>query len=394
MPTLIQEKVNQAITILREQEVDLWLTFVRETSAVEDPVLPLIYGATLTWNSALLLTRRGDRIAILGNLEAETARRSGAYSEIIGYDQSIQADLLRTLDRLAPRQIAVNTSASDPAADGLTHGMYERLSGYLAGTPHAGKLISAEKVVAALRGRKTPAEAEHIRKAVATTEEIYRETYAFMQPGMTERQVGEFMHAGITKRGLGPAWDWEHCPAVNAGPDSVVGHAGPTDIVLERGLLVHFDFGVRQEEYCSDIQRMVYLLRPGETQPPAEVCKGFETVVGAIQAAVRAMKPGLPGVEIDAIARKSVTDAGYSQYMYGTGHHLGRNAHDGGGMLGPLWEKYGDAPKRLLEAGHVYTVEPGLAVPGYGYVGLEEDVIVTEAGAEFLSEPQTQLVLL
>ncbi len=393
MKTLIQEKVEQAVAILQEKQIDLWLTFVRETSAVEDPVLPLIYGRTLTWHSALILTRRGERIAILGRLETDTARRLEAYDEVIGYDRSIREDLLRVLERLDPRQIAINTSVNDPVADGLTHGLYQTLTNYLAGTPFADRLVSAEAVIAALRSRKTPAEVERIRRAVATTEEIFRQTFDFLKPGLTEKQVADFMHEQIAARGLSPAWDWEHCPAVNAGPDSPVGHTAPTDIVLQPGHLVHFDFGVRQDDYCADIQRMVYLLRPGEREAPPEVQHGFETVVRAIQNAVQAMRPGRRGADIDAIARQTVVAAGYPEYPYGTGHGLGRAAHDGGTMLGPRWEKYGEAPLGLLEPGQVYTVEPGLAVPGYGYVGLEEDVLVTESGAEFLCPPQTTLIL-
>jgi Xaa-Pro aminopeptidase len=393
MTTLVQEKVQQAISILQEQDVDLWMTFVCETSIMEDPVLPYIFGATLTWPTALMITRAGETIAILGNLEAETARRMAAYQEVIGYDKSMQPELLRILQRLNPRQIALNSSLDDRAADGLTHGMYRLLEKHLACTPYFERVISAEGIISALRGRKTPTEVARIRKAIDTTEAIYRRTFDHLQPGMTEKQVAEFMHAQIIENGGSEAWDHENCPAVNSGPASPVGHSGPTDIVLERGHLVHFDFGVKQEDYCSDIQRMVYLLKPGEIQAPPPVQRAFQTVVTAIQQAVKAMRPGITGAEIDQVARSTITSAGYPEYMYGTGHRLGRTAHDGGGMLGPRWEKYGRLPDQLLEAGQVFTVEPGVAVPGYGFVGLEEDVLVTETGAELLSAGQKELIL-
>jgi Xaa-Pro aminopeptidase len=394
MTTLIQEKVQQAVSILREKDIDLWMTFVSETSIMQDPVLPYIYGANLTWPTALMITRSGDTIAILGNLETETARRSGAYQEVIGYDKSIQPELVRILQRLNPRQIAVNTSINDPSADGLTHGMYLKLEKFLAGMPYFERVVTAEGIISALRGRKTLTELASIRKAIEATERIYRRTFDHLEPGMSERQVAEFMHAQVIEEGVTEGWDYENCPAVNSGPDSPVGHSGPTDILLECGHLVHFDFGVRQDGYCSDIQRMVYLLKPGETAAPEPVQRAFHTVVGAIQEAIKAMQPGVTGAEIDQIARSTVTSAGYPEYMYGTGHRLGRTAHDGGGMLGPHWEKYGNLPDQPLEAGQVYTVEPGVAVPGYGYIGLEEDVLVTETGAELLSAGQKELALL
>jgi Xaa-Pro aminopeptidase len=393
MTTIVQEKVRQALGILEEQGVDVWLTFVRETTAAGDPVLPLIYGGDLTWQSALMLTRKGESIAIVGHYEADTARNTGAYSEVLTYHQSIREVLGETLKKLDPTTIAINTSVDDVHSDGLTVGMHQILLGYLEGSPYAERLVSSEGIIAALRGRKTPTEVARIRAAIATTAEIYDAAFAFARPGQTERQIAEFMQAQLAERGLEPAWEADFCPTVNAGAESPVGHVAPTDIQVAAGQLLHFDFGVRQDGYCSDIQRVMYFLAPGESAPPEPVKRGFDTIRAAIQAAMAVMKPGALGMDVDAAARKTVTDAGYPEYMYGTGHHLGRNAHDGAGILGPLWERYGDLARLPLEAGHVYTVEPGLMVEGYGYIGIEEDVLVTENGVEFLSQPQEALIL-
>lgn len=390
---LIQEKASQASRIMKEKDIDMWMTFVRETSAAQDPVQSLIYGTDLTWQSALIFTKSGERIAIVGRFEAETARNVGAYTEVILYDEGIKAPLLEAINKFDPQQIALNFSTEDVYSDGLSFGMYQLLMSYLKDTPYADRIISAKDIITALRGRKTPEEIDRIKQAIKTTEEIYQSTFDFIQPGMTEIEVSNFMHQMVDDRNIGTSWDRPHCPTVNAGPDSPVGHVGPTNIQLERGKLVHFDFGVKENEYTSDIQRVVYLLGEGETEAPPEVQRGFEVVSKAIQAVVNAMKPGVSGMEIDAIARKFITKAGYPEYKYATGHQMGRECHDGGGILGPLWERYGDTPNWKLEAGQVYTVEPGLTVPGFGYIGIEEDVLVTEDSCVFLHEPQSKLIV-
>jgi Xaa-Pro aminopeptidase len=241
MPTLVQEKVDQAIAILDELNTDVWLTFVRETSAGGDPVLPLIYGHDLTWQSALILSRGGERVAIVGHFETDPAQRTGAYPTVIAYDESIRPELLRTLDRLDPRHIALNYSVNDVHADGLSYGLYQVLMKYLAGTPFAERLTSAEPIINALRGRKTPAEIKRIKAAINTTLHIYQRTIDHVQVGMTEREIAGFMQAQVDELGLETAWERAGCPIVNAGPDSPVGHVEPTDLKVAPGQTLHFD---------------------------------------------------------------------------------------------------------------------------------------------------------
>jgi Xaa-Pro aminopeptidase len=393
--TIIQEKVNQAIEILKEQQTDMWLTFVRETSGVRDPVLDLLIGPNdLTWQSALIFTRNGDRIAVIGNLEKEAIQKLDVFGEILGYDTAISGLLRDTIARLNPERIAVNTSHNNVHADGLTHAMYEILRGYLNDTPYADRLVSAEPVINSLRGRKTPAELARIKKAIEITDEIYQKTFDFIKVGMTELEIGAYMQKLAGEYNVTFAWPAESCPAVNSGPNSPVGHNGPTDIKVEQGHIIHFDFGVKYEGYCSDIQRVCYVLREGETEAPPEVQRGFITVRTAIEKSREVMKAGVTGNSIDVISRGVIADSGYPEYPYALGHQLGRVAHDGGALLGPLWEKYGDSPRQRLEVGQVFTIEPGLAVPNYGYIGLEEDILITENGAEYFTEPQREIVLI
>src|ERR1041385_3588211 len=179
--SLIQEKTHQGIEILKECQIDLWLTFVRETSGVRDPALDLLIGPNdLTWPSALILTRKGEKIAILGNLEKDAVARLDVFDSIVGYDTAVSGSLRDTITRLNPDQIAVNTSRNNVHADGLTHAMYEILCDYLKGTPFADRLVSAEPVINALRGRKTPAELERVRQAVEIKDEIYKKTFDFI----------------------------------------------------------------------------------------------------------------------------------------------------------------------------------------------------------------------
>lgn len=385
---IVREKTAQAIDILQEKHVDLWITFVRETSHIKDPVMDLILGFDLTWISALLIHKSGTRIAIAGRFDTPNIERLGAYDRVIGYDASFQDTLLDEIAALDPQTIAINYSDSDPAADGLTHGLFRVLTQALGGTPYATRLISAEALIGALRGRKTASEIQQIRSAIAETEVAIEQLKGIIKPGVADTEIADFLHVFVTDNGYGTAWDWGGCPIVTVGPESAVGHAMPVGLRAQAGNLVHIDFGVSRHGFASDLQRTWYLRQPGETDAPDEVQRAWHAVTAALEAGRAALKPGARGWQVDAAARSALVEAGCPEFKHAFGHHIGRTAHDGATVLGPKWARYGTSIEGVVEAGNVFAIELGVAVPGRGYVGREEDVVVTAQGAAYLSRPQ------
>ena len=202
-----------------------------------------------------------------------------------------------------------------------------------------------------------------IRSAVAVTEAIFDAVGKYMKPAFSEARIARFIRDEVDRRRIGYSWNPASCPAVFTGPDTEGGHYAPSERTAEPGHLLHIDFGVRIDGYCSDMQRTFYFLKEGETEPPEAVVRGFNTVVEAIETARRAMVPGKIGNDIDTIARSYLTDRGYEEYKSGLGHQVGRFAHDGTVLLGPAWEKYGKKPFHPIETGMVFTLEPRVFVP-------------------------------
>ncbi|MGC9348569.1 MAG: M24 family metallopeptidase [Anaerolineae bacterium] len=387
--SIVREKTSQAVGILDEMGIDLWLTFVRETSQVRDPVLDLLTGFDLTWLSALMIHRSGRRVAVVGRFDADNLRRLNAYDEVVAYDQDIRPAMVDTIAALDPRQIAVNYAEDDPASDGLTHGLFLMLSRFLESTPYASRLVSAAPVVSALRGRKTSSEISLIRAAIERTQEGIEMLAHEIRPGITDYEIADFLHRFVYDGGYGTAWERDYCPVVTVGPQSAYGHAMPTGLTAEQGHLVHIDFGISYRGFVSDLQRVWYL--SGGDRVPSEVEAAWQAVTRALETGRQALRPGARGWEVDAVAREALLRAGYAEYMHAFGHQVGRTAHDGATILGPKWERYGRSVDGIVEAGNVFAIELEVVLPDRGYVSREENVLVTEDGASYLSDPQEEL---
>lgn len=391
---LIREKLDQAIGILKEFDVDCWITFVRESQINGDPALAFLVDADVTWHSAFIVTKSGRKHAIVGQYDVATIKSLDSYDNVIGFVTGVKEPLQKFLKDINPKQIAVNFSEGSEICDGITHGMYLTLKQILNEINMDERIISAEKIVSALRERKSVTEIGNIKQAIRITEEIFASVSNFIKPGVTEKEIASFMKDEVNNRGLEFAWEPSVCPAVFAGPNEEGAHFSPGEKPVKRGEVLNMDFGVKFKGYCSDLQRTFYILEEGETSIPADMQKGFDTIVNSIEESKKTMRPGIEARLIDEVARNIVTGAGYEEFPHGLGHQVGRFSHDGTALLGPAWEKYAQKPFKKLEEGMIFTIEPRLTVENRGVVTIEEMVIVKIDGAEWLSTPQKELILI
>jgi Xaa-Pro aminopeptidase len=390
---LVQEKLAQAKSILKDLDIDCWLTFVRESALNGDPTLAFLVETPVTWHSAFVVTKTGEAYAMVGLYDKKGIEDLKAYDRVDAYIKGFKEPFLAMMREINPRAVAVNYSKDSEICDGLTHGMYLTLQDVLTEAGMRDRMISAERIISALRQRKSPLEIRNMKEAIRITENIFHAVARFIRPGHTEKEIAAFMKEEVGKAGVELAWDPASCPAVFTGPDTAAAHYAPTDRKVERGHILNMDFGVRYNGYCSDLQRTFYVRKEDEHQAPMDVQKGFDTIVRAIEGARQALHAGGQGIEVDKVARETITAAGYEEFPHALGHQVGRFAHDGTALLGPAWEKYAHKPFEPIEKRMVFTLEPRLNVPGRGIATIEEMVIVTDGGAEFLSTPQRELLL-
>ncbi len=387
---LIKDKIAQAHAALKREGIDVWLVFLQETSVYREPVLDYLIGQEVTWQSAFLYTAAGESVAVVGNFDVESFQARGCFDRVVGYTQSVAPPLTNELRRLRPSRLALNYAADDPTADGLTHGLYLVLKDILHGAGVRDGVVSSQPLVRSVRGCKTRDELARLETAVRRTESAFDTLCNERLIGQSELQIAARLAELAERAECGLAF----ASIVNSGTKSAVGHTHPTEAKFEAGDLLHLDFGFRYRDYCADLQRCVYALKPGESAAPPELTRAFSAVADCIQDAYGRLKAGVMGVEVDSAARDFILGRGYPEYQHALGHQLGRAVHDGGALLGPLWPRYGNSPRWPVEVGQVFTLELEAEVPGTGYASLEEDVVITPDGTRWLSRPQRTPILL
>ena len=233
------------------------------------------------------------------------------------------------------------------------------------------QLLPTEHLVEGLRMRKEPREIEAIKKSLAVAETVFRSVTSTLSVGMTEKEVAWAIEKGLREAG---AESIAFPPIVATGPNAALPHAVPSDRLIEKGEPILFDWGARMNGYCSDISRTVVL---GETDDTFR--KVYQVVRDAQSMAIEAMMPGVSTQLVDKVARDHIADNGFKDcFGHALGHGVGLATH----------EKPGLSPLRPvdLEAGMITTVEPGIYIPGWGGVRLENMVVIEDSGALVLNE--------
>ena len=270
-------------------------------------------------------------------------------------------------------------------------------------------LFSAEGILYALYDRKTPDQLAKMRVAARRAQEILETAFSTVRPGMTDFEARDlvqrittetkpdyFAETGVVSETF--AWEKDMCPIVLTGETFAKGgHAMSCGAVIEPGNTLYFDFGVKLTfqdgtHWSSDLQRVGYVLREGEITAPPEVHHLFGVLYASVQAGIAALRPGAKGWEVDAIARKVITDAGYQSYNHSTGHAIGEEAHNPGTLIG-VRQTPGKTESLTVQPNGVYTIEPRIQIPNG--VSIEEDIWVNPNGPnEPLCKPQTALYLI
>ena len=262
---------------------------------------------------------------------------------------------------------ALNLNDLRFAVDGQTMRVFEYLAFQRAGVTHIGDV---GQELLGIRAIKSAEEINLLRDAVERSEQALDALLKWVQPGMTEREIASKLGQLLQEYGMS---ELSFAPLVQVGPSSALPHGMPGDRALAQDDFILIDFGGKIDGYPADITRTFCL-----GTPTVEMSKIYDTVLAANQAGIAAAKPGVPCGDVDKAARDVIEAAGYGEYFtHRTGHGLGLEGHESPQIAAGVTD--------TLQPGMVFTVEPGVYVPGLGGVRIEDNIAVTADGIDVLT---------
>jgi Xaa-Pro aminopeptidase len=322
--------------------------------------------------TALVLPADGDPALVVPGLEKPAALSSpvtGLGIAVHGWDET--EDPYTLVASLLPS--GIRTVALD------NHMWAEKVMRLREAMPEVEQTL-AGPVLRELRMRKAPEEVAALRTAGAAIDRVHRRVPEWLRAGRTEREVGKDIADAILAEGH----QLPNFTIVGSGPNAASPHHRVSDRVIEPGDVVVVDIGgTMPDGYCSDSTRTY--LAGGE--PPEDMLDYYRVLQRAQQAAVAAVRPGVPAERVDAAAREPIAAAGYGEFfVHRTGHGIGLDEHEEPYIVAGNTEP--------LVAGMAFSVEPGIYLPGRHGARIEDIVVCTDSGGHRLNESPRQLVVL
>ncbi|WP_221300939.1 M24 family metallopeptidase [Planococcus koreensis] len=241
------------------------------------------------------------------------------------------------------------------------------------------ELKPASGLIEKIRMIKTPEEVEVLKAAAKIADDAFEHICTFIKPGMAEVEVSNELEFFMRKQG---ATSSSFDIIVASGSRSALPHGVASDKKIEEGDMVTLDFGALYNGYISDITRTVAVGEPSDKMKEV-----YQIVLDSQVLALENIKPGMTGIEADAIARDHIKSKGYGEaFGHSTGHGIGLEVHEAPGLS--------FKSQTVLEPGMAVTVEPGIYLPGIGGVRIEDDILITESGNERLTHSTKELRIL
>lgn len=391
----LRERLEQILPqVMRESEADLWLHASKEYH--EDPIFRALTPAdypTARRVTMFAFVKDGDEV-IRYSLSMPDAHLEEFYTPYWKFGQESQLDALkRLLEQYDPQKIAINASANFAFCDGLSMGIYTEWMKAL-DEKWLDRMISDDHLGIKLMERRTPTELQLLPEVVEAAFSVMNAMYTSEQviPGKTTTEDLEwFMMQSVKDMGL----DYWFEPTMDLQREGEVKER--ITGVIQRGDLLHCDFGIRYMNMCTDTQRLAYVAREGEIEVPEDLRNGMK-VNNRFQDIVREnMKPGRTGNEVLMAALDQAKAEGIQATLYS--HPCNMYGHGPGPTIG-LWNQQSAIPIKgdiELDVNTVYALELNVKVPCCGkdyYIYTEETVLLDENGVQFLYEGRDQITLI
>ncbi len=325
------------------------------------------YMTGFTGTAGAAIISKDDAVFITDFRYMEQAAAQIKDFRIVQHEKTIIEEVAQQVEQMKVKRLGFEK-------EDVTFGMYELYKSKV-----SAELIPTAGLVEKLRIIKTPEELEVLKQAAKIADDAFTHICGFIKVGMTELEVANELEFFMRKQG---ATSSSFDTIVASGVRGALPHGVATDKKIQFGELVTLDYGALYNGYISDITRTVAVGEPSE-----KMREVYEITLAAQKLAVEGIRPGMTGIQADAIARDYIASKGYGEaFGHSTGHGIGLEVHEAPGLS--------FRSETVLEPNMTVTAEPGIYLPGIGGVRIEDDLVITENGCERLTHCTKELQIL